>query len=233
MKLFAARLASAATLALALAFVAAAPCAAAAPAKPDAKADSTPSLLPGASSKEPISIEADKLVYFDKAQKAVYTGNVVVIQGDTKMTCSAMTIFMEKTPDASAPDAAKASDAAKSADAKPADASSGPSAGTSRVKHLDAVGPVTVISKTQVATGDRASYDKAQNKVWLIGNVTMSDGGNVTKGDKLTYDLTTGQATVDVAANAAPGTPPARVKGLFIPGSSTDAGDNDKSKSKK
>ena len=58
-------------------------------------------------------------------------------------------------------------------------------------------GPVTVISKTQVATGDRGSYDKAQNKVWLIGNVTLSDGGNVTKGDKLTYDLTTGQATVD------------------------------------
>ena len=69
------------------------------------------------------------------------------------------------------------------------------------------------MSKTQVATGDSGAYDKAQNKVWLIGNVTLSDGGNVTKGDKLTYDLTTGQATVDTgpAAN--------RVKGLFIPGS--------------
>ena len=54
-------------------------------------------LLPGGNSKEPISIEADKLVYFDKEQKAIYSGNVVVIQGDTKLTCSTMTIHMEKT----------------------------------------------------------------------------------------------------------------------------------------
>ena len=63
---------------------------------------------------------------------------------------------------------------------------------------MDATGPVTVVSKTQVATGDRGSYDKDQNKVWLFGNVTLSDGGNVTKGDKLTYDLTSGEAVVEV-----------------------------------
>jgi lipopolysaccharide export system protein LptA len=47
-------------------------------------------LLPGGNSKEPISIEADKLVYFDKEQKAIYSGNVVAIQGDTRLTCSIM-----------------------------------------------------------------------------------------------------------------------------------------------
>lgn len=189
----------AAALALALAFVAA-PAAA-------ATKDSGASFLPGANSKQPVSIEADKLVYFDKEQKAIYTGNVVVIQGDSKMTCSVLTIYMEK---AGAPaDAAPAADAAK---AKAGDSSS-------HVKHLDAAGPVTVISKTQVATGDRGSYDKAQNKVWLIGNVTLSDSGNVTKGDKLTYDLTTGEATIDTGAAG-------RVKGLFIPGSSGPGGDD-------
>jgi lipopolysaccharide export system protein LptA len=180
-------------------------------------------LLPGANSKEPVSIEADKLVYFDKEQRAVYSGNVVVIQGDTKMTCSMMTIFMEKGPapgDAPTPAAAKP-DAAKPDPAKPdpSKPDATPSASSSHVRHLDAVGPVTVISKTQVATGDRGSYDKAQNKVWLIGNVTLSDGGNVTKGDKLTYDLTTGQATVDTGGAG-------RVKGLFIPGSSAPGGDD-------
>jgi len=184
---------------LAFAFVAAAPAAA-------ATKDGGASLLPGVGSKQPVSIEADKLVYFDKEQKAVYTGNVVVIQGDSKMTCSGLTIFMDKG------DPAPAADAAKSG-ASPAGGSS------SRVKHLDAAGPVTVVSKTQVATGDRGSYDKAQNKVWLIGNVTLSDSGNVTKGDKLTYDLTSGEATVDTAAAG-------RVKGLFIPGSSGASGDD-------
>src|ERR1700685_3569361 len=55
-------------------------------------------IFPGTSSKEPISIDADKLVYYDKEHKAVYSGNVVVIQGDTKMTCSAMIVFLDRAP---------------------------------------------------------------------------------------------------------------------------------------
>ena len=62
-------------------------------------------LLPGGNSKEPISIEADKLVYFDKEQKAIYSGNVVAIQGDTRLTCSIMTVHMTKTAAAGAPPA--------------------------------------------------------------------------------------------------------------------------------
>jgi lipopolysaccharide export system protein LptA len=162
-------------------------------------------LLPGSNSKEPVSIEADKLVYFDKEQKAIYSGNVVIIQGDTKLTCSTMTIHMEKAEAAGAP-------AAKVADAGPASATQ-----SSHVSHMDCAGPVTVLSKTQTATGDSAVYDKPQNKIWLIGHVTLSDGGNVTKGDKLTYDLTSGQATVDTGATSG------RVKGLFLPGSSDGA----------
>ncbi len=181
------------------------------------KSTGTAPLLPGANSKEPVSIEADKLVYFDKEQKAIYSGNVIVIQGDTKMTCSVMTIYMEKNPEPGPPAATGAAPGASAA---------APGAGSSHVKHLDAAGPVTIVSKTQVATGDSGAYDKAQNKVWLIGNVTLSDSGNVTKGDKLTYDMTTGQATVDT------GPAVKRVKGLFIPGS-VDAGDNDKTKAAK
>ena len=53
--------------------------------------------------------------------------------------------------------------------------------------------------------------------MWLIGHVTLSDGQNVTKGDKLTYDLKSGQATVDTSAKSG------RVHGQFVPKSSTDA----------
>jgi lipopolysaccharide export system protein LptA len=167
-------------------------------------------LLPGGNSKEPISIEADKLVYFDKEQKAIYSGNVVAIQGDTRLTCSIMTVHMTKTAAAGAP--AAGAPAVKVADAAPA-----PSAESSSVSHLDCAGPVTVLSKTQTATGDSAVYDKPQNKIWIFGHVTLSDKGNVTKGDKLTYDLTSGQATVDIGGTSG------RVKGLFLPGSSDDA----------
>jgi len=176
-------------------------------------ATSTPQmLLPGANAKQPIAIEADKLIYYDKEQKAVYSGNVVAIQGDVKLTCSTLTIYMERNA------APRKSDEAATGDAAASDGA--PSAGASSVKHMDCAGPVTVLSKTQVATSDSGAYDKAQNKVWLIGNVTLSDGGNVTKGDKLTYDLATGQATVDTGSDHQ------RVKGLFIPKAKDSRGDD-------
>jgi lipopolysaccharide export system protein LptA len=169
--------------------------------KPPAAKDSA-AIFPGTNSKEPISIDADKLVYYDKEHKAIYSGNVVVIQGDTKMTCSAMTVYLDHAPQGAS---------------QPASGQSGPGA-DSGIKHLDAAGPVTVVSKTQVATGDNGSYDKAEDKVRLIGHVTLSDGQNVTKGDKLTYDLKNGLATVDTTARSG------RVHGQFVPKSSADAG---------
>jgi len=160
------------------------------------------SLLPGASSQEPLSIDADKLVYDDKAQAATYSGNVVVVQGTSKLTCSSLTVQFEKEA------------AAGATEAKAADSDAPPAMGSASVKRLEAAGPVTVVSKTQVATGDSALYDRVQKKVWLIGHVTLSDGGNVTKGDKLTYDLATGRANVEGG----------RVHGLFIPGSAENGG---------
>jgi len=166
-------------------------------------------LLPGGNSKAPVSIEADKLVYFDKEQKAIYSGNVIIIQGDPKLTRSTMPIYMEKSAAPSQAEPAKASDVP---------GSPGPAGDSSRVRHMDCAGPVTVLSKTQTATGDSGAYDKPQNKVWLIGHVTLSDGGNVTKGDKLTYDLTSGQATVDTGGASG------RVKGQFLPGGGESGG---------
>jgi len=171
------------------------------------KASSPTAILPGSNSKEPISIDADKLVYYDKEQKAIYSGNVVAVQGDSKLTCSSLTIFLARG-EAPAADGAPAKAAASSGET--------PSASTSQVRRMEAAGPVTVVSKTQVATGDRGVYDKTENKVWLLGNVTLSDGGNVTKGDKLTYDLSTGQAVVEVGRSTQ------RVHGLFIPNSNDD-----------
>ena len=170
--------------------------------KPASSPASSPiQILPGTSSKEPVSIDADKLVYYDKERKAVYSGNVVVIQGDTKMTCSVMTVFLDRSPSPAAN--------------PPAGAQDGPSA-NSGIKRLEAAGPVTVVSKTQVATGDNATYDKAENRVQLIGHVTLSDGQNVTKGDKLTYDLKTSQATIDTGSTTG------RVHGQFLPSGGAD-----------
>jgi lipopolysaccharide export system protein LptA len=182
------------------------------PASAPAETSSPIQILPGTGSKEPISIDADKLVYFDKEQKAIYSGSVVVIQGDTKMTCSVMTVYLDKSP---AP-AANAQTADAKGQTAPADGQ-GPSQ-NSGIKRMEAAGPVTVVSKTQVATGDNGTYDKAQDKVFLIGHVTLSDGQNVTKGDKLTYDLKSGQATIDTNGGKS-----GRVHGQFTPNNASAA----------
>jgi len=189
-------------VALALMMALAASTAQAAANKPEAV-----SILPGGNSKAPISVEADKLDYFEKESKAIYTGNVVAIQGDTKLTCSMLTIYMEK---GAGPGGAATPTPVPAADAKPR----GPAA-SSGLRHMDCAGPVTMLSKTQTATGDNGAYDKPRNTVILSGHVTISDGRNVTKGDKLTYDLTTGQATMESGKVGSH----ERVSGQFLPGS--------------
>jgi lipopolysaccharide export system protein LptA len=82
--------------------------------------------------------------------------------------------------------------------------------GSDRVKHIDAEGPVTLVSKDQIGSGDRGSFDRAESKVYLIGNVTLTKGDNVTKGEKLVYDTATGQATVVEK-------PGQRVRSVFTP----------------
>ena len=175
-------------------------------AAPGKSGGSGSSLLPGANSKEPVNIDAGKLDYFDKEQKLVYTGDVVAVQGETTLKASVLTIFLQKSADQAATGAPA-----------PAAAAAGPGAGSS-VKHMEADGPVTMISKDQVGTGDHATYDKAENKVYLIGNVTLSQGTNITQGDRLVYDLTTTRAQVFSGGTTA------RVKSVFTPGSAPPGG---------
>jgi len=157
-----------------------------------APATQGPTLLPGASSREPFNISADKLDYFDKEQKAIYSGNVIAIQGDTRLKASTLTIFFDNKP----------------GPAGAAQAPTGPG-GNSGLRRMEGKGPIVITSKDQVGTGDSLLYDKPANKFYLIGNVALSQGENVTRGDKLTYDLSTGQAVVSSKG---------RVRSLIVPG---------------
>jgi lipopolysaccharide export system protein LptA len=157
-----------------------------------------PMLLPGSSSHEPINIAADKLDYFDKQQKAVYTGNVVAIQGETRLNATALTILFDRKADA------------KSGEAKPeAKPVAGPGGANSQLRRMEGKGPIAITNKDQVGTGDALVFDKPENKFYLIGNVALSQGENVTRGDKLVYDLNTGQAVVSSKG---------RVHSLIVPG---------------
>jgi lipopolysaccharide export system protein LptA len=164
-------------------------------------------LLPGGDSKAPVSINADKLEYFDKEKKLVYSGTVVAKQSAATLKASKLSIWF-----------AGASPPAAGATGADPPAGMPPGGGSQDVRRMEAAGPVTIIQNDQVGTGDSAVYDKVENKIYLIGHVSLSQGANITTGDKLTYDLTTSQAQVEGG----------RVQSIFTPG----AGDNDVAKDK-
>ncbi|MEI2735627.1 MAG: LptA/OstA family protein [Rhodoblastus sp.] len=126
-------------------------------------------MLPGASAKDPYTVDASKLEFFEKENKLVYTGNVLATQGPTKVRGSTMIIYLDKGAAGSS---------------------------NSSVRRVEMKGPVTVAQKDKVGTGDNGVYDRQENKWYLIGNVTFTQGTTVTQGDKLIYDLATNRATV-------------------------------------
>lgn len=156
----------------------------------------------GGDSKEPIKIDADKLDVLDKDNKAVFSGNVVAVQGETTVRCSMMTVFYEGR-------AAQAG--GRAAPATPAPAGAPAQGEDSSIKRIECKGPVTVVSKTQAATSDNAVFDRANNQVIMTGNVALNDGPNITRGQRLVYNTTTGVANVQGG----------RVQGFFVPNAET------------
>jgi lipopolysaccharide export system protein LptA len=199
-------------LALALAGPAAAQ---SSPQSPPAKRERSGSPLGGlgGSGKEPIKIDADRLDVFDRESKAVFAGNVVAVQGDSTIKCSTMTVHYQRREGAKGE--AKGEKAGETAEAK-AEPVAAPPPGDGAIRQVECAGPVTVTSKDQVATGDRAVFDRVANRVVLTGNVVLSQCQNVTRGSRLVYDMNSGRANMDPTAGG-------RVSAMFVPGGKDDA----------
>ncbi len=149
-----------------------------------------------------MKIESNSLEVRDKEKTAVFIGNVVVTQGETVMRCKELTVHYEGN--------ALGLDPKK---APPATKTQQKDASTQKIKRLVAVGGVIVTSKDQKATGDRGVFEMASNTVTLTGNVIVTQGQNVMRGDTLTVDLNTNQSTLGGKG---------RVHGLLIPNSDKD-----------
>src|SRR5258705_11905614 len=84
----------------------------------------------------------------------------------------------------------------------------GPS-GEKSIKRIEAKGGVTVVQKDQNAAGDAAIFNMRENTVTLTGNVVVTRGQDVLRGQRLVVDLTSGVSKMDQG----------RVEGLFKSGS--------------
>ena len=135
---------------------------------------------------QPVHIEAATLEVRDKERMATFSGNVLVVQGDTKLRCKVLVGHYDNNQ----PRAMKAAN---------------PGAGGSQqISRLEAKGGVVVTQQDQTATGETGLFDMKANTITLLGNVTVSQGGNVVRGERLVVDMTTGVSTVDAGNSRGP-----------------------------
>ena len=148
----------------------------------------------------PIQIESASLEVRDKDRVATFIDNVRLVQGDTVLECKTLVVHYEGS-------------SMGGATVKPASASTG--AGGSGIRKLEAKGGVVVTQKEQTATGNTGLFDMKSNTVTLLGNVVITQGQNVLRGDRLFVDLTSGVSRVEASPSASG--QGQRVQGLFLP----------------
>ena len=120
----------------------------------------------GFDSGAPVDVSADELAVDQGTGRAVLTGNVVIAQGDMRLTAARVTVDYATVD------------------------------GRRRIERLLAEGEVLVVSGEDAAAGDEAVYTLATSGIVLTGDVVVTQDGNTLAGDSLAIDLSTGAGTV-------------------------------------
>ena len=150
------------------------------PARP-AGAQGTADML---DSDQPIEINADSLEVKQNEQLAVFRGNVDATQGRIKLRADELRVHY-------------------------ADAQPGAEGVSGAIRRIDAVGNVFIWSPTETAQGDTGIYEVDRKVITLTGQVVLTRGQNVLRGNRLVMNTATGVSTIDAGGG--------RVKGLFVP----------------
>jgi lipopolysaccharide export system protein LptA len=167
------------------------------------------SIVQGENQDQPIQIDAATLEVQDKNKMATFSGDVQVVQGDTTIKCQTLVVFYGPERGANA-NAYQHTNTAQSGQPQPKGAVP---QHAQDIRRIEARGGVTVISKDQNASGDLGVYDLKRKTITLTGNVVVSQGKNVLRGDRVVVDTTTGNAHFDSVGSATQN----RVRALILP----------------
>ena len=125
------------------------------------------------SNDKPIQIESDDLEIREQEKKALFKGNVRVVQGDMTLQAANMTVFYKSGTKSIA-------------------------AGGSDIDRIEVAGDVKLATATQKATADTGNIDMVSEVLVLNGKpVVLSEGGNVFTGCKLTVQMKSGLANLN------------------------------------
>lgn len=145
-------------------------------------------------SSKPVEITADSLEVLQVENKAIFTGDVQAKQGDLDIRSEKMTVYYKK------------GDKKQKGDA-------------SKISRVEIDKNVFISTKQETAKGDKGVYDVDASVITLEGNVTLTSLKNIVKGQKLVYNIKTGQSKmISGSGKSGVGGKKERVRGVFVPG---------------
>jgi lipopolysaccharide export system protein LptA len=128
------------------------------------------SALKGHNSNAPVDVSSQRLEVQDRADRAIFVGNVHVTQAELTLDTQRLTVAYSGGQG---------------------------QAGGVQIRRLDAAGGVVVRSPSETAKGDFGIYDLDHKLITVIGNVQLTRGANVVNGQRLVINLDSGRAVVD------------------------------------
>jgi lipopolysaccharide export system protein LptA len=129
------------------------------------------SALKGHNSNAPVDVTSQRLEVQDRADRAIFAGNVHVTQGELTLDTERLTVAYSGGQQGQP--------------------------GGVQIRRLDAAGGVVVHSPSETAKGDFGIYDLDHKLITVIGNVQLTRGPNVVNGQRLVINLESGRAVVD------------------------------------
>lgn len=114
----------------------------------------------------PVEVASDTLEVDQASGRATLTGNVVIAQGDLRLSANVVTVDYATTD------------------------------GKRSIQRLNATGDVIVVAGEDAARSETAVYTLGTSEIVMTGDVVVTQGTGTLAGDRLAIDLATGAGTV-------------------------------------
>ena len=145
----------------------------------------------------PVEISADEMEWKNEERIAVARGNADAVQGPYHLHADRLTAHLSH-------------------------GSGADGAAAERIRLIEADGNVRLVTPGEVASGARGAYDVEKGLVFIEGDVVLTQGANVVRGDRLDMNLGTGVSRITAGASRG-----GRVAAVFAPGSDGDEDGDD------
>lgn len=126
--------------------------------------------LEGTTSDAPVEVTSDQLQVDQVAGTALFSGDVLVIQGELRLAAPQILVAYMRLPDGSM---------------------------GSDIDTITASGGVVMVTPTEAAEAETAVYSPLREEVVMTGDVLLTQGPNTLSGSRLVIDLVTGSGKMD------------------------------------